>query len=386
MTRFLFVLLVSLSLSLHALADGPGLSLRISDESVPAGSTVQIKVDVTEPKPISTGRGKIKTRGITTLKGVVLMNEGQDSYGVAMEDGEELSFNIVSPSSVFGTAPDYPILGIVATAVNASNGTSFPLTLDPAGLGFHDPSGAVYPYEVKNGTLTISSGAIAISDVEPGSAVIPAGGTVRISGTNFTPNTRIDLGEASVASQHFINSSRIDVVLGSTARMHGMRIRARNEGKNGEQRSECEYFSYERTAAIGASSDPVFSKTVALYAPATYTDAVVAFPRSRPLRRRSVRPASEGASTSRPSAGFALQNLEQSTALVSVELLDDAGFAYAVNTMSIGPDQHLVREVGEVFGIVRPPSAIRIRSNVSIHVLGLTTDPTTGGAAALPPH
>lgn len=385
MNRYLS-LAVTLAAALAASADGPGLSLRINDEAAPAGSIVQIKVDVTEPKPISTGRGKIKVRGVTAVNGIVLMNEGQDTYGVAMVDGDELTFDITSPTSVFGTPADYPILGIAGTvAPGASNGSTFSLTLDPSGLGFHDPSGATYPTEIKDGVLTVSSGAIAIGDVNPGSAIVPAGGVVRITGVNFTPNTRIDLNEIAIAQQHFINSGRIDVVLAQSARMHGMRIRARNDGKNGEAKSECEYFSYERTSAMAASNDEIFGKTVPLFAPATYTNATVALPKRASRRHRAVRP-SRGTGSGSPRAGFALQNLESSTASVSIELLGASGFPYAVNTVSIGPDQHLVREIGEVFGIVSPPSAFRIRSNVPVRVLGLTVDPSTGSAAALPPH
>jgi hypothetical protein len=382
MTRSL-PLVLALTIALGAHADGPGLSLRVTDEAAPAGSIVQLKLEVTEPKPISTGRGKIKTRGVATVEGIVLMNEGQDTYGVAMLDGDELSFNVVSPSSLFGTPADYSILGIAGrVASNVSNGTSFPITLDPSGLGFRDPSGTVYPYEIQDGRITVNATAIAIGDVTPGSGVVPAGGVVRISGANFTPNTRIDLHEADIAEQRFISSTRIDVVLAQTTRMHGMRIRARNDEKNA--RSECEYFSYERTSPSGASSDALFSRTVPLFAPAEYTNAIVDLPkRAAAHKRRAVRPAI-GSGTSVP-AGFALQNLQTSPATVSIELLDAAGHVYASNTVTVGPDQHLVRGIGEVFGIVVSPSAFRIRSNIPIHVLGLTADPQSGGAAALPP-
>lgn len=379
-------LVLLLAAALAVRADGPGLSLRINDEAAPAGSIVQIKIDVTEPKPISTGRGKVKVKGVTTVNGIVLMNEGQDSYGVAMVNGDELTFVIESPMSLFGTAADYPILGIAGTvAPGTSGGTSFPLTLDPTGLGFRDPLGLQYPTEIKDGLLTVAPGAITIGDVKPGSAVVPAGGVVHIYGANFTPNTRLQLSEVGIVQQVFVSSSRIDVTLAQTTRMHGLRIRARNEGKNGEPKSECEYFSYERTTPIGTSTDDLFSKTVPLFAPATFRDATIPFPRRVARKQRAMRP-SRGTGPAPSRAGVALQNLEPSTASASIELLDSAGHVYAVTTVTIGPDQHLVREVGELFGIVSPPSAIRVRSSTPIHILGLTADPSTGAAAALAPH
>jgi hypothetical protein len=368
--------------------DGPGLSLRINDEAAPAGSVVQIKIDVTEPKPISTGRGKVRIRGMASVQGIVLMNEGQDTYGLAMVDDGELTFSITSPSSLFGTPADYPILGIAGTVTSASQGTSFPLTLDPTGLGFRDPSGAVYPTEIKDGRLTVAANAVTIGDVSPGSSIVPRGGVVTISGTNFTPATRLQLSETSVLEQRFISSQRIDVVLGQTTNMHGLRIRARNDEK--DNKSESEYFSYERTTPAGSTNDPLLAKVVPLFAPASYTTATVDLPAraSSRGRRRSAGPShgSSSGSSSNVTAGFALQNLQSSPATVSVELLDSAGHVYAINTISLEPDRYLVRELDEIFGSVAPPSAFRIRSNIPIHVLGLTADRSANSAAALAPH
>ena len=384
MTR-LSLFLAILAAAAPLAADGPGLSLRVNDEAAPAGSVVQIKIDVTEPKPISTGRGKIRTRGVENIVGIVLMNEGQDTFGLAIVDGEELTFAITSPSSLFGTPADYPILGIAGTVAAAPAGATFPITLDPAGLGFRDPSGAVYPTEIKDGRLTVAANAVAIGDVSPGSSIVPAGGVVRISGANFTPNTRIDLNETSILQQHFISSQRIDVVVGQTTNMHGLRIRARNDEK--DNRSESEYFSYERTMPEAASNDALLSKVVPLFAPMEYTSATIDFPgRASARRRRAARPArGSGASPATTTTGFALQNLNSSRATVTVELLDGSGHPYAINTVSLGPDRHVVREISDVFGVIAPPAALRLRSNIPIHMLGLTADPQTGTAAALPP-
>jgi hypothetical protein len=361
------------------------VGLRIADEAAPAGSIVQLKVQITEPKPISTGRGTIRTSGVSTIHGIVLMNEGQDTYGVATVDGNDLSFNIVSPSSAFGTQSDYPIVGVAGTVANASSGTVFPLQLDGSAFAFRDPSGAVYSMEIQDGHLTVTPGAIAIGDVKPGSAVMPAGGVVHIFGTNFTPTTRVQFGEAAIAQQNFVSSRQIDVVLAQAAHMHGMRIRARNDDKGGV-RSESEYFSYERTAPIGASDDALFSKTVPLFAPATFTTATIALPHAASRRRRAAGPARGSGSSSDARFAIALQNLESNTANASIELLDAAGNPYAVNSVSIGPDRHYVRSVGDLFGVVAPPFSMRVHSDVPLHVLGITTDPATGGAAALPPH
>jgi hypothetical protein len=357
----------------------PGLSLRIRDEVGPAGSIVQVKVDVTEPKPISSGKGKVKVKGIVTVQGIALMNEDQDTYGVALVRGDELTFNITSPSSLFGTPNDYPILGIAGTVDrDASNGARFPLTIEASGLAFTGPAGTVYATEIQNGQLIVGNG-VTIGDVSPGSSVVPAGGVVHITGTNFQPDTRLQFHEVNIAEQRFISSKQIDVVLASRTQMHGMRIRARNPDK-----SEATYFSYERTTPAGSSNDSVLKDVYPLFAPVEHTDAIVALPRPSSRRHRAAGP-SRPVQSGKHVTGFALQNLNNSAATASIELLDANGNPYAVNTIPVGADRYLVREINEVFGSVTPPHAIRIRSTTPLQVLGLTADHSTGTAAALPP-
>jgi IPT/TIG domain-containing protein len=361
-----------------------GLSLRVSDEAAPAGSIVQIKIDVTEPKPISTGKGTVKVKGLANVQGIALMNHDQDTFGVALVHGDEISFAINSPSRLFGTPADYPIVAIAGTVANAAVGTTFPLTLDPGALRFVTPDGADYPLEIKDGQLTVANG-VSIGNVSPGSSTVPAGGVVHISGTNFVPDTRLQLSETNVAETRYISSSRIDVVLAQAADMHGLRIRARNPDK-----SEATYFSYERTTSVTPSNDSVLSHAVPLFAPATFTTATVPLPRASVTKRRAVGHSGAGSSAvagqqGRLALAFALQNLSASDVSASVELLDSFGNPYAVNTVTIGPGRYLVREIGEVFGTVSPPSAFRIKSAVPLQVLGIVAEHSGGTAIAVPP-
>ncbi|MBV8516205.1 MAG: hypothetical protein JO197_02270 [Acidobacteria bacterium] len=360
-----------------ALGDGfAGLSLRIRDESAPAGSIVQVKVDVTEPKPISTGKGKVKTKGISNLHGIALGSEDPQTYGVALVDGDELTFAIHSPTALFGTAADYPILTIAGVVdPDAHSGQTFPQTLDAGALQFLTPAGVQYPLELKNGTLTVAN-VITIGDVSPGETVVPAGGVVHISGVNFTPDTRIQLSESQVAETRYISSSRIDVVLARSTDMRGIRVRARSGN------AESTYFAYQRTAS-SPSNDDLLRRAVPLFAPVTYTDATLRFPRPAPAKRRAAGPAR---GSGHQTYGFAVQNLNASAVTATVELLDFAGQPYAVNTLTIEPNQTVVREATEAFGLVVAPYGIRIRSSAPLHILGLTADRSSGGSVLpLPP-
>jgi hypothetical protein len=357
-----------------------GLSLRVSDESAPAGSIVQIKIDVTEPKPISTGKGTIKVKGISTIQGISLMNRGQDSFGLALVDGEDLRFVIASPAGLFGTTADYPIVTVAGTvAPGAAPGTTFPLTFGADALHFIGPSGSTYPLELTDGRLTVAN-SVTIGDVSPGSSVVPAGGVVQIRGTNFTPSTRLQFSETSVAETRYINSQRIDVVLAQTTDMRGLRIRAKNPDN-----SQSTYFAYERTRPLSVSSDSILAKSVPLFAATSATTSILRFAQT-PGRRRAVgHGAAASAVRPAPINAFAIQNLNGSSITAQLELLDSAGHTYAVNSVSIGPDQYLVRSIAEQFGIVAAPAALRITSNAPLHTLGIVADHFDDSAYAIPP-
>lgn len=372
-------LAILFALPLQAAELFAGLSLRIRDEAAPAGSIVQIKVDVTEPKPISTGKGTVKTGGIRTIEGIALMNGDRATYGLATVKNDELTFAIHSPSALFGTDADYPILTIAGVVdPSAANGATFPLTLGSGALQFADAAGAQYPLEIANGQLTVAN-VVAIGNVWPGSSVVPAGGVVHISGANFNPNTRIQLSEAAIAETRFLSSSRIDVVLAQTADMRGLRIRARND------KSEATYFSYQRTAT-SASSNETLSAIVPLFAANRYTEATLSVPASTSSshgRRRAAGP-SHGGPQQRGTFGVALQNIEESPLSATIELLDGAGHVYAVTTVAVAANQTLVRELGEWFGTVAAPAAVRVRSTTPLHILGIAAD-ASGTATAVPP-
>lgn len=382
MIRSTLTVLATLLAATAAFADGfPGLSLRIRDEAAPAGSIVQIKIDVTEPKPISTGKGKVKVKGLTAVEGISLGNHGQDAYGVVLVDGDELTFFVHSPSSAFGTATDYPIVTVAGVVdPTARTGETFPLEIDPGALQFLGLANAQYPLEIANGRLTVANDAIAIGDVSPGSSIVPAGGVVHISGANFTPTTRIQLSESQVAETRYISGNRIDVVLARTTDMLGLRIRARND------RSESMYYSYQRTSHATTGTDAMLARAVPLFAPNTYTDATVRLPAAALAthRRRSAGP-SRGGPAARVAQAFAIQNVNASPASATIELLDAAGHAYAINTIALQPNQTVLQQIDTAFGPVSPPSAFRMRSNAPLHILGVLADASAKTLTALPP-
>jgi hypothetical protein len=353
--RFHLICAVALLLAVtatHPLAhDEAGISLRITEEFIPPGGIAQVKIELTEPKPISTGGGRFSFSNLRAFDGIALGSPASDTYGVAVVNGEDIDVTVVSTTASFGTgSDDYPLL-TVAARVDPSMplGVRLPVTADPAALRLFDPTGAVYPSEIKNGFVQTAKG-LSIDDVSPGSANLPKGAVVTILGTGFTRRTEIKLNDTKLAETRFISPTRIDVVLARAARMHGLRIRAQNpDGRR------IEYFSYQRTTRLSPSVMPVFQ------------DAVPLLPNIASLRSTVGLPGTN--------RGLALQNIGSDAANVEVRLRSAGGALLASLNLSLPRNKYLVSEITELFQMSVPNGAFaEVRSSAPVQAMGITVD------------
>ena len=341
----------------------PGVSLSVSKEMAMPGALAQMKVFITEPKPITTGGGSLTFSSYSSISGIALSSHAQDTIGVALVRGSAINLSMISPSATFGDVIDYPLLTIVGRVPDATPvGTKIPMTIDPSSLQLYDPTGALYPVEVKNGFL-VAGPTVSIGDVNPGSAIVPAGGVVTITGTNFVPGTSIKFAEAKISQIRYISPTQIDVVLGTTANMHGMMIKASNPDGTADV-----YFSYQRTRADSTSSDPVMQYAVPLLPPVLLTTAAVTLPARAPST----------------TYGIALQNIGGATANANVDALDALGNPLATAPLSVNSSRFVVRELSELFGIVPEGTvSLRVTSDTPIEVMGIAADQVNGTASAI---
>ena len=337
-----------------------GVSLKIGNETVEPGGIVQVKLFVTEPKPISTAGGRVRVNGFSSFEGIALMSPAGDTLGVAVVRGTELTLSILSPSATFGTNPDYPVVTVAGrVAATTPMGSMFPLEIDVASLQLTDASGAVYPTHANDGLLEIAAN-VGVDDVTPGSAVVPEGGVVTIVGRGFLPSTRVKFKEMLLSDVAYVDASHIQVSVAQPTRMHGQGIRIVN--RDG---AETNYFSYQRTARQGTSIHPTLRATVPIFSDTEYTDTFVDV---------------DGATT-----GLALQNRQPVPALVAAELIDANGRLRAAGAVMVRPGRFVLAELSELFGVAYSPSqVIRVRALGPIQVMGVAVD-AAGNASPIRP-
>lgn len=332
----------------------PGLSLKISVEKAPPGAIAQIKLLVTEPKPITTGWADMSFDGFSDFAGFALGSG--ESAAVAVVQGSRFRIAVVSPDGTFGINPDYPVLTVAGRVrLDAPAGVPMPMTMDP--IEFRDLAGALYPVEVKDGSL-VAGGELSVSDVTPGSADLPAGATVSIFGSGFRPNTRVRLRETLLDEVRYVNEGQLDVVLAEPALMHGMRIRVRNPAG-----SEVTYYSYQRIGPSGSSGHPVLRDVVPIF-----------------LAQTLLQGSLPGATV-----GVAVQNPGATDAFLLADLVDDAGVQLATAIVEVPANHYLVRSLSEIFGAsYGGAGSLRLVSDHPVQILGIDVDSSGGASPRLP--
>ena len=339
-----------------------GVGLKIADETVPPGGMLQLKVFVTEPKPIMKARQMVSftSTSLGTARGINLFSPAGDVSGVAVSSGKRMKFYINSPLSTLGTDPDYPVLTMaIPVRPTAVPGQQVNLTLDSSLSSWFDPALTNYPVELQSGVLTVG-GTLSISNVFPGSGVVPAGTAISISGKAFQPSSQVKVKEATVATSQFVSANQIRFTLTTALDMESKQVQVKNPSTN----ETATYYSYQRPAILGTSAHLLVAKSYALFARSTW-------------KLGYFRPVLSGTVFS----GLALQNLSSTGATVQLDLLSKpGGTVIARQSVALAANSRITRDLREFFPSVSPASGteLRMTSPIPVQMLGLAGDDSTG--------
>jgi hypothetical protein len=339
-----------------------GVGLTVRNETVPPGGMLQIKVEITEPKPILKGRQGLKfsSASLGAVQGVAAFSPKGDVSGVAVIRNGNAQVTFRSPLSTFGTSIDYPILTIaVPVLATATPGQKVNLTLDPSIALWLDPVSNTYPVELKSGVLTVG-GTLSVSNVLPGSGPVPAGATIRIRGVGFLPTSIVTVNGSIVTTKRYLSANEIQITLGTTTNMTGRRIRVINHKPVSETAT---YYSYQRTAALGVSTHLLMAQSHPIFARASRAQSFF-------------RPVLSGSTFS----GIALQNLRTTAVSVRLDLFSATNVLLASKTISLPANNRYTRDLAEIFPGVTPATGtiLRVMAANPIQMLGLLGDDASG--------
>ena len=244
--------------------------LSVSQETTNPGGVAQIKVSLTEPKPISTG--SFDFSGGYDLLGIALNDPAQHTHGLAWPSASGLRVVTGSPIATFGMSnPDYPILTLtVRMPASAKLGSTLPVHLDASSIQLIDANGSPYQTKVDDGSITVQATS-SVEDVIPGSDVVPAGGTFQILGRNLPTDLRIKIVDTDT-DLTWVSATEVGGVALAPTEMHGSEILYRTKY------GTLSYYAYQRTRDAFPSSYPALTTVEPLFPKTGSSSAAVAFP------------------------------------------------------------------------------------------------------------
>ena len=333
------------------------ISLHIPDEAAPPGGVVQMKLEVTEPTPTTSGGPGIPIPNGMDVIGIELFNPNGDVSGVAMVGPSMVRVASITSTGTQGS--DYPIMTVALhLSSTISVGNKFPFTLDPSSTWTLGLLGTATVKPFPAATITVG-GSISITDVIPGGGIQPAGTVIQVEGIGFQPGTQVQLSNIKASSISVVSPQEIQIILAEATQMTGKKIQVTNP--DGSQDT---YFSYMRGTMLGQSAQPVLAHAVPIFSAVTHSQALFA--------------AAESLSTSE-FTGIAVQNPNLSPATVTFTLFTSQNAALGSSTVVIPGGSRLMRDVSELTGVVPPPGSYLVASSDSpVQMFGFLGDTFTG--------
>lgn len=344
----------------------PGvLSLRLSSETVPADGIIQVKLLLTEPSPVATGKMNFSydSAVFDNIVGINLIAPGGDVSGTAIVSAGRLSLHFTSPKGTFGTIAGYPIMTMaMKTRPGILPGTKTTVTMDTNTSAFSSLLGVPLAYAIKPGVITISNTVAAIYNVLPGGGMIKAGQSFKIAGANFNSGSQLFVDSLAKVRIQSWDANSMTVAPDADMLLDGTRIRITNPDK-----SLIEYYSYLRASSSGKSFNVTMAKVVPLFSINSYTDA--SFNTPDPQQYPNL------------TAGVAIENATGVDATVTLSLTNSFGLNLGSVQVIVPAYMKFTRTVLDVFGIdPTVVSTVRTQSTSPIRIMGVALDSVASDA------
>lgn len=338
-----------------------GVGLKIPNETVPPGGMLQMKILVTEPKPIFKARqsASFSSTLLSAPSGIHLYSPAGDASGVAVVSNGGAQFFLSSPLTSFGTVTDYPAITMAMPVKStATAGQKVNLTLDPTLASWFDPASNPYPLDLKSGVMTVG-GTLSISNVVPGSGVVPAGTIISVKGIGFQPTSVVKVKNAAIATSQYVNANLIRITLTNATDMENRQIRVTNPSTN----EQATYYSYQRTVTVGASTHALVAASYPLFSRAQWTLGYF-----KPVLNGTV------------FSALALQNLKATATVVRLDLNSASGTLLASQLVPLSANSVMIRDLKEFFPAATAATGteVKISSAVPVQALGLVGDDASG--------
>jgi hypothetical protein len=257
--RNCFLLLATTALL--AYEDPNDVWLKVESDPVPAGAVAQLRVYLTEPRPIVRSQLEM-TFDEDFLDSILGISVAKGINGAARYANGVLRLAMTPAVGVFEVGEDYPLFTIaVRTKEGLPEGATIPIRFNVPNSYWMNVHGLPAKQVYEPGKLTISNDAtLTVNNVIPGGGVIEAGQTFSITGTGFQSGLRVLLQDAGYPAVLSVTPTEIVAQARSAFPLDGRLITVVNPG--GARRA---YYSYPRGTVMQPSGLDVLKNAVPLF-------------------------------------------------------------------------------------------------------------------------
>ena len=202
------------------------VQLQVSNDTVPPGTTAQIKISSAKPVLVAAGRIVIDfdPTVFDNIAAAQVFSAAGDAYGAATLQGHHLDVTFASASAGIGQLPELPILQVsIPVLAAAKPGATSVIQIDASQSPWTDAQGHTYSVSANSGTLTVG-GTLSISGVSPGGGVQPQGTVVQITGTGFSSATSVQVQGVAIDSIQFVSPQKMNFTLAAPTEMTGHNV------------------------------------------------------------------------------------------------------------------------------------------------------------------
>jgi len=332
------------------------VTMRIPDESAPAGAMVQMKVLTTEVTPISGGRPGFgyDSAFFGAVAGFGIMAPNGEIAGAAIINGARVQV-VYSGTSLLSA--NYPIMTVVLPIrSDAVAGSKTLFTLDPASTFTYSTTGDVTA-RISPATVSVA-GTLSIGDVIPGEGLWPAGTVVTVRGTGFDAKTSLHVNDAGVKTYAIVSPTELQFVLSQPTQIRGLKITV--SGNNAAT-----YYAYMRGITTEVSSRTLLTTIEPIFSVAQRSTATIA--PTLPMSGSQYE-------------AVALQNPNLIDVTVGLSLRAADGTVLYETSRTLAARQRLALEASELLGGVAPPagSTIVVTASQPIDAFSLLCDEALG--------
>ena len=323
------------------------LEVKVFNEKIPAGGTVQVKYSLTNPRPIMGGGPRVINYGFEVF-GVSANSPLGDTFGMALPYNGAVAVDIVSPSGDYGTS-DYPFLTIAMRVPSGANtGTQYQMAFPDT--VYQTPTGPVTLSNAVPGVVTVG-GSVSIHGLLPGGGTWPAGTFVRVQGTGFSPKTKLT-AKFRNSNPVYLSPNEMGFFLLAATTLDAAGITAQNPDG-----SSATYYSYLRGVPVSKPSRSILEKADPIFPLITHGFATVGPVPALPAGQFM---------------GLAVQNPSMGPAIVSF-YNQRTGASSSVFLPSGG---RIVDELGALMNgnTVQPGDVISINATSGVQIVGFTAD------------